>query len=534
MGQQITTIVNRFDGGVTEDLREPSINRYAIARHFDHEFTRKLRPQFKTEQDETKALKIGAFCFGQHQDGERLFGLGVTQDANEYGAVFEYDAETNWTTGWTDPDTGASDAFNEAEEGVKNGNRTFVWYHDFVYFWTDNALCQYDAVAANAIPKYLNTSDAFDVFGSKDMSFTNASANPVHHPSDDILYFFYDDKVGLVNDTTPDADVGLGLPDDWHITAACAYGDYLAIAMVSQKYFSNGKSQYYLKNKVFLWDRDTSNVVLSEVIDFGEGRIVHMAELDGKLIAVVDEYATEDVGLGRGKVVIKEKFGKTSKVLNYLEVDTNTSQTGANVYTNSVLPGNSVIHNNKLYFACIPVKGSDNRMGIWSTDTNGRLDLFLVEEDASSSIENIFKMGNVWWIAHSGDGSIQRTDDAAAYSTTTTHGSLPSVYESLVNLGDSRLNSGKKKKMFRVGVFTEALPAAGIVNLWYKKDEETTWTQIFTNTTDNSTSYFAINQESNSNAPLPEFYDVQLRVESIGGAVITGIYMESEVIDKDK
>ena len=76
------------------------------------------------------------------------------------------------------------------------------------------------------------------------------------------------------------------------------------------------------------------------------------------------------------------------------------------------------------------------------------------------------------------------------------------------------------------------LPAAGSVVLKYRKDEETSYTTIFTHTTDNSLSHSAINIES-SGATLPEYREIQFRIESTGNAEITSFSFVYEDQDKD-
>jgi len=79
---------------------------------------------------------------------------------------------------------------------------------------------------------------------------------------------------------------------------------------------------------------------------------------------------------------------------------------------------------------------------------------------------------------------------------------------------------------------TDALPAAGQVVLKYRKDEDTSFTTIFTHTTDNSISHDAVNIES-SGAQLPEFREIIFRIESTGNAKITGLKFKYDVLPKN-
>jgi len=73
-----------------------------------------------------------------------------------------------------------------------------------------------------------------------------------------------------------------------------------------------------------------------------------------------------------------------------------------------------------------------------------------------------------------------------------------------------------------VSVSTVPLPANGQVVLKYKRDSESSFKNIYTNTTDNSVFKEAVTIESTGNN-LGDFQEVQFRIESTGGAEITGL-----------
>jgi hypothetical protein len=136
-----------------------------------------------------------------------------------------------------------------------------------------------------------------------------------------------------------------------------------------------------------------------------------------------------------------------------------------------------------------------------------------------------FANNNTRHFAFNADGSLHRS--TKAYSS-----AVASIYETLaLNDGDSSVT----KKLLGVTVMTEPMPSSGQIVLKYRKNEDIigdAWTTIFTHTTDDSISHSAINIES-SGATLPEYKEIQFKIESTGGAVITGLKYKSEVIDKD-
>jgi hypothetical protein len=490
MDKRYSQTITDFSGGMATDLRTKDSSKYALTSHFDTSLSHRLVPQYQTEAAENKTYNITRFLYAP-RDTEpastwKLYGLGENASVQCKVLMTEPD-----TVSWGEPNNG------ESASGTKLSN-VFFYYKDWIYMFGGSQLKRFD----------VSSSAAF-VESYQGITYTD-EALPVHHPNDDIAYFFAANIVYKQTNNTTGWSTVLTLPTNMTSTAACAYGDYLAIACVTTGTFPH--------STVFLWDRDSSLSTVTQRIDFGPGKVIHLVSLDNKLIAVMDYFTGNTFGLLKGKVLIKQASGNTSFILNELLTDNNTAS----------LPKNGVLKDNKYYFPMkLPLNG-DNRLGIWRIDGNGYASLEVVEEEATI-INAIYLVGNVWWISHGTDGSVNRTDyDNPAYSTT-----LASVYESLINLGIN-LTSNKTYKLLKVGVMTEAMPSAGQIVLKYRKDEnlDSTWTTIFTNTTNDSIYHKTVNIES-TGATLPEFREIQLRVESTGGAILTGIYFEWEEIDKN-
>ena len=450
-------------------------------------------PQNKTQaftyEDKTK--KVIKFIYALRSGTTyKIFGLGVGT-GGVVGAVWMWDSPTD-----------VLDTPNNNESNAAVEDDVFFYYKGYIYMIAGGTtLRRFDATSAGAFNNSYQT-----------ISYTQGQwqAEPVHHSTDDCAYFFADNVVHRLNNVTWSGSV-LTLPSNQYIVSACAYGNYLAIGAIT-------KGTYDVKTIVYLWDRDSSLTTVSERIDFGEGKLKHLVNLDNQLIAII--LAAENTFYNdRGKLLIKRANGSSSVILNSLTMYDDVSLTPSNGMYNS-----RVIKDNKLYFpAILPYDGAA-QAGIWSVNSLGRISLEVVEEETSSSLQGIYLLANVWLIAHSGDGSTNASVSDGSYSTTNA-----SIYESLIENGD---DSSKKKKLIGVTVMTEYLPTAGQIVLKYKKDEDTSWTTIFTEATDNSISHSAINIES-SGANLPEFKEIQFRIESTGGAVITALKYKWEEIDKD-
>jgi len=195
-----------------------------------------------------------------------------------------------------------------------------------------------------------------------------------------------------------------------------------------------------------------------------------------------------------------------------------------------------VVKGNKIYWvASVPFGLSTStestyHLGIWcfgrkNQNSNFTITIDQIEEavDASNFKINSFgAAGDYFFVNHSADGSISKTDDSNNFTET-------SIYDTQIfNNGDS----SETKKLIGATVFTAPLPTAGSVILAYRIDEEASYTTIFTYNTDNGISHSAINIESNGNN-LPQWKEIQFRISSTGGAEITGIKFKYEIISND-
>lgn len=492
MGKIVEIKITRFDGGISNDLRINSSNKFSITKHFDtFTYPKKLKPYYNTSSTiitEDKTLDITKFLYDVQRSSTTFYtyGLGKSGDKlriyrNSGSGIWE--SSTNNTSG-LDKST------------IKEN--CFIYYKGYIYLFSGTTkLIRYDTSGVDAFNDNYKTLTAFTTV-----------AQGVIHPSDDILYLFTDNKVHSLNDIAWTEDA-LTLPDKYKIVDVVPYGNYLAIGCTT-------KSASDTESIVFLWDRDSSLTTLSERVDFGDGSLLYLATLNNGLIGVVDYYVGSSTKEGR--LLIKKLSGNTSVIVNEIVSD----YTGAGAQQ---IERTKVISNNKLYFPYnVPLNG-DYRRGIWVVESDGRATLDFIEEEVESATsktyEGIFLKGTSWWIAHSDDGSINVLDVNSVYSA-------DSYYESLIfNLDDSSIT----KKLIGVSVMHEPLTATGEVTLKYRKDEnlDSSWTTIFTNSTDDSISQDAINI---SGATLPTFKEIQFQIISTGGAIITGLKLKIEIIDK--
>jgi|SRR5947209_886969 len=480
-----TTKITDFTKGMAADLRSSS--GFARLQHFKA-FPHRLVPQFGTIADETTTFGIKRFAFAPWSNAGAydLFGLGNTA-GHVYAAVYIKNGggtSDPTTGGWTTPVNG------EGTSGVSD-SRIFFPYKNYLYF----------LFLGTELWRYGDLTGTPSISSFQTIAYSNV-AEPVHHPADDCAYFFFDNKVYRLNGTTWNGLV-LTLPDNMIITSADADGDYLHIACKSKSGLGNSWS--------YKWDRDSSLSTVTAKVDWGRGDLLHIAKLQGTIVGVTDFFTSSILGHRTGKLVIKAVVGDVAKVVG--EYPT----TGL-----SFFDANKYVSDDKLHFAAELARDGSFIHGVFSVDALGQLRVEISEAEADGSTQGqryqgIFKTAEFWWLAHSNDGSVNRTDDQNTYTYT-------SILETNI-IGTPDVQS----QFVGASVSFEPLPSGATVTLKCRKVGETNWTTIKAVTTTAETKLYAT---KDSNSQARSFYELQYRIESTGGAVITGLEWTHETNDQ--
>ncbi len=507
MGKIFEQKIIRWDGGMSDDSREQRFNLGSLIKHFDifsNPF--KMTPRRSSEADENdgstadgmKQYDVRHFTLGSNG---KLYGLG--KNGSGYPKVVSK----------ADPTTGNWTLEATAEGNAARVVGAFIEWQGAWWFWQ----------GTNQLAKWTIGSTVTNSVLTVGSTITTVAQGIIG--ADNNLYMFYNNKVVRINSSgTATDDVQSALPSDMRITSVASYGSYLMLGMA---FGTSATASPTGRSKVFMWDMVTTSTV-ADVLDWGEGALMCLGNIEGRICGVSDKYLSSSLGLGTGSMVVRLWGGGAPQVMKEL-VANQTVTLGR--FLNEV-----IIKNNKMYWvASVPfglstATESTFHLGIWcfgrkNINSDFALSLDYVEEAIDTSNFKIVSFGNAgdyFFINHSNDGSIEKTDDAANYTYT-------SIYESQIfNNNDS----SETKKLIGITVFTAPLPAAGSMAIAYRKDEDTSFTTIFTHNTDNSISHSAINIES-SGASLPEFKEIIFRVESTGKAEITGLKFRYEVIEKD-
>ncbi len=493
----IETIIDSF-GSMTPNLRENTYD-FALSCHFNIFRHGVLTPQPSYITFTDGSEKVVKFLYAKAPSSVyNLYGLGV-DGATTTPKLFK---ASLGDIAWTASTAGA--------QGARAEN-VFFEYKDYAYCWQAGTHLSQIGLLTNANPTFTDTYKA--------IAYTNV-AQPIHHKADDCAYFFEDNNVHRLNDTTFDGGTltpVLVLPTNMKIIGAAAYGNYLAIVCAPIELGATNSVMY-------LWDRDSSLTTLTSKIDLGMSEVIHVCEAeDGGIWITQQARRTSGITSLNNYITVKYYNG----YFLTLEIPVKNVQ---DYFSSINLTGNSVEERGVFYFPAeiITTGAAETRNVIFAARRRGeRIELMAEHEitgvTANQNINGIFSVGGIWFISYDTAAQTLQQRVASTFATGT--------YESRIfNDGDASLT----KKLIGITVMTSPMPITSTISLYYRKDEETAWTLIFTQTATaaGSVSHSAINIEA-SGANLPQYKEIQFKITSQVGSEITAFKYRSEVLDRD-
>jgi hypothetical protein len=564
MGKIYEIKITDFSKGITSEPRLEDSRFCQMVKNFDiHSYPKKIVPfrDMVSGDNAAATSKKQNFCVALRttspSDIYSLYALGVVTETTRAEILYK-----NLTTGAaTDLDDDDWTYVAASNNHQAPGDQTKTSFNLFVYYRKVNSGkgLIYGAADETYIWAFSPGDATAFAYNSHPLVYTDIQQGLVHSKYD-ILFIPYTTSTGTFiakNDNGSWNDTALTLPSYLKITSICEYGNYLAIACAPRSRVGN--------SKVFLWDMTSTDVM--ESIDFGEGNLVILEEIEGHLIGI--SYFGYPNSF-KGKVVFRQYSGGVATIFNQLWVDESIiiekfAKQKVNQY---------------LYFPLTCKKNGVTLRGIWKIGRQTpndpfalSMDRFAENDETDTALTGFFIIGDYVFVSYLDTATpyayhLSKTNSTVSYTAT-------SIYESLIqNLGDSRL----KKKLLGITVMTESLPALGQVVLKYQKDKDvggTTWTTIFTHspttagsfivgreykiTTAGTTDFTLIGAADNNVGTvftatgvgtgtgtaidnlishscvtsLPEFKEIVFRIESTGGAVITGFEYKVEIIGKD-
>src|SRR3990167_6085464 len=527
MGTIIETKINRFDGGITNDPRNPVGNVARIVSNFDVITSpNKMTPYRSSESGDdapTTSIKRNFAIALRTGTTYSLYALGVVSGAATAEVLYK-----NLTTGaatYLDDNAWATPSNNQSSTGSTNFN-LFVYYRKVGLI--------FGARAGTNIWAFSPTGSAW-ADSHQAVTYTEIGQGIVHS-KDDILYIPYYNNAGgagaksfiAKNNNGVWGNTALTLPDHLIPTSVSEAGNFLAILCTPASGIGN--------SRLFLWDRNETTTTLAESIDAGTGSGIIVEELDGELITISQRggsgtsFASNPHGTSshRDRVIFRRLIG--NQLVKFLELQANHS--GSSNTTQLPLYKQKI--DNRLFFQMLIELNGSVRDGVWSIGRSGPSnELVLVHERTSNNntalatsdtLRGFFQVGDYLFQSYiaSSSHNTTKTDDGSTFSHN-------SIYETKTfDAGDA----SQYKDLKEISVHTEYMPTAGQITLAYQINQNvgtSTWVTIFTNTTDNSISHTAVNIES-SGAFLPKQYkQIAFRILSTGGAEITRLIFKEEI-----
>ena len=508
-GDTILTEILNFDGGMTSDVRKKDARFSNRILGFDiFSFQGRLMPQFSMSADSfttpyvvNTAKLVKFLSYGTSQAGIAQYALGCDDEtvAQTNATIFKRASIPSgaWDLAGSNADT--QWGFSEI---------LFVEYKGKLYFGRDGVNATFSSgtdIAEYNIGTNTMSGTALTV------AFTNLTQGLVHSKNDK-LYIGYTTSSGAFiaeNNAGSWNGTKLTLPTNCIPTALFEYGNFLGIAT---KPVSIGGKSY-----IFLWDMNA--VSWNEQIKWGSENLDVAEELNGYIVGASSSPTTASIENPR----VYFKVWGGSKVDTFAEFKTSAS---------TAYFGGQQKKNNRVYFMMsVEMFGQTGRTaGIWSIGFTKSGNMAVAIErrwdnsttfDGTDTAKGFQLLGDYLTIAYAVGGSTyncNRTTDLSTYAAT-------SQFETIFFTGG---DSSLKKDLKGVTVTFEPLIVNQVITLSYLTDEDTSFTQIFSNTASgNEISYSAI-------TGLPKDYkELRLMVgSSAGRAGITGISIKEVITGK--
>ncbi len=509
-----TLKINKFSGGLAEDVREKRIDSFANSHNFDVFNNDFLKPYRDTETETLSTGNIDAFKITDTVAHQYLLGTdyyaGLFSLGNASGSnvakLFNktITANTQIDVSYITSNIGTTTNGDDAGNNVIAS--TLVSYDNNLFFLATNNTVTY-------LRRYVHSTTTLTSIGSIADYPTGVSGavipRPFIHPKSGKMYIASGGKLSSydpINGLIPDP-ILIPNANQVTVTSLCDYGGYLAIATTPKN--RGGVS------RVILWDMTSSTI--NDTVDFGEGALMVIENLGGIIIGLsADSTGGNSPFSVTPQIVMRGYSGGTSQVLKSFNS------------TSVQLKNFKQKQNDKLFFVGkITVQGVEtfqifvcgkNKSGNWFLAP----DRLVNGDTAVGDILGFNLIGDYLWAGYSTSSVnyLVRTNDAANFTAT-------SIYESLVNHGMSEEDRGKKKQLKTVSVAKTS--TTGQLVLKYRVDSQSSsdWVTICT-----LSSGGKLNRKEGKEStglPFNAGYEYQFRVESTSGAELVEVKYEYDV-----
>lgn len=489
-------ILNNFYGGIADSINENSPFKFDVAKHFDiYSDPKKLVPIptiVANNSGITSATnKIGNFL---DYDGYQ-YALGVKGATTDEKAKIWLNSGTSGA--WTATTSGESGTAGTQE------NIVFLEYKGIILGKRSN----------QHIWSYNVSTDTFNASvkdcGAKEISYTNG----IIGKANGYVYIPTNNKLWQSADGATFTQANITIPTNEKIYGLQNYGNYLAI--LTRNTIDASSSRSY----IYLWD--FSSLLATDILELPDNGYSVLGLSGSTLIAVGQRITTS----GSEISAVAYSTGAYEPIFNKIYPS-----------TVSVVKGVSRSQGGTMYFAVNDTTTGRPYQGIWSIGRK-KSGYPLATTIAFDYLENGGTASNIvnFLVVNQGVnqsyGILICTADCLIHKI----GSLPSSTVAFTYATDNpisyietaRYYPDQEARLTAVSVKYDAQPANGVVTLSYRIDNNTSWTPIFSDSVDSSTGHISTNIES-TGAEFPTFKNIQFKITSLGGSVITDFRFKAE------
>lgn len=456
---------NDFSGGMAQDVRELRTDTYAKAIGWNITDSQVMISTFPSKVVETGSLAAGIATYTFNDaigvidtTGESIFAVGTLNNST---ALPKFASKNSMTP--SDPYldyTNSGDASGDVGSVVYGSLAT---YRNKVF-----AMRQATFLSQGKLVMYDRTTTTYTQVGTIFSTAVNTGegAKPFVHSQSNIIYTAHGSVVAQYDGTTFTA-AAFTVASDLEIMSLSEFGSYLAIGC--QPRAIGGRS------KVYLWNLDTGNTRAQEILDFGEGFLKVLENVNGELIGLSISSRGSSFGVAKtGQLTMRVYNGGAPVVVGKY------TPSQASNFTLYNFKGKK---NNIVYFAAqMAIGGVDtHQLFCCGKNQNGRYfltpDQYLIAPatDTIIAVNGFGIVGDYFFFGfrgtNLGTGMFYRTTDQS-------NSFDPATLDSLINSKMPVRDRPLKKKL--KGIYFTS-PTGGVFTVSYSVDGSA-FTQVYTGT----------------------------------------------------
>lgn len=259
-----TVIINRFDGGHADDIRTTETNKSEKSLNFDiFSNPHYLQPYTDSVQE---------VVTGQTTTDFQLSDVGFASVASSGNFII---ALGQLSSGSANPTFFYKSAIADGFSIGGHGTGSVV--NNSLVIYKGEAYCL--GYGGGAVTLYkMNGLSTVATIGTISTSVIPLT-KPFIHPEDNIMYIIVGNIIQTYDGTTWGSPASTILPNGYTVTSITNWGSYIAFGCQSNLGSEN--------TRAYLWGRDASINTLQGVIDFGEGNLVALENINNVLTAIV-------------------------------------------------------------------------------------------------------------------------------------------------------------------------------------------------------------------------------------------------------